>query len=54
MEEACPLGCSSRVRHGEEDGYRYTYVGDSDRSVLELVAPTERTERLKTELLSAT
>jgi catechol 2,3-dioxygenase-like lactoylglutathione lyase family enzyme len=30
----------------KEDGYRYTYVEDPDRNVLELVAPTELTERL--------
>ena len=30
----------------KEDGYRYTYVEDPDRNVLELVAPTELTEQL--------
>lgn len=30
----------------KEDGYRYTYVEDPDRTVLELVAPTELTEQL--------
>lgn len=29
-----------------EDGYRYTYVQDPDRNVLELVAPTEATVKL--------
>ena len=31
----------------KEDGYRYTYVQDPDRNVLELVAPTEVTARLR-------
>jgi hypothetical protein len=31
----------------KEDGYRYTYVEDPDRNVLELVAPTELTKELK-------
>ena len=30
----------------KEDGYRYTYVQDPDRNVLELVAPTEATAQL--------
>ncbi len=30
----------------KEDGYRYTYVEDPDRNVLELVAPTEATQHL--------
>jgi catechol 2,3-dioxygenase len=30
----------------KEDGYRYTYVEDPDRNVLELVAPTEATAKL--------
>ena len=30
----------------KEDGYRYTYVEDPDRNVLELVAPTEATANL--------
>jgi catechol 2,3-dioxygenase-like lactoylglutathione lyase family enzyme len=32
----------------KEDGYRYTYVEDPDRNVLELVAPTELTVQLST------
>jgi lactoylglutathione lyase len=31
----------------KEDGYRYTYVEDPDRNVLELVAPTELTKELE-------
>jgi catechol 2,3-dioxygenase-like lactoylglutathione lyase family enzyme len=30
----------------KEDGYRYTYVEDPDRNVLELIAPTELTDQL--------
>jgi catechol 2,3-dioxygenase len=30
----------------KEDGYRYVYVQDPDRNVLELIAPTDATEAL--------
>ena len=31
----------------KEDGYRYAYLQDPDRNIIELVAPTELTEQLK-------
>jgi catechol 2,3-dioxygenase-like lactoylglutathione lyase family enzyme len=33
----------------KEDGYRYSYVEDPDRNVLELIAPTEATTKLGAE-----